>query len=131
VLVMAAAVADFRPATVARQKIKKQDTGLTVELEKNPDILFTIGQQHSEYPRVLIGFAAETDELIDNAQTKLRKKNADMIVANDVSAPGAGFEGDTNIVTLITTDAPPQTLEKMSKTEVAEAIIRWSAERLR
>lgn len=132
VLIMAAAVADFRPAAVASHKIKKQDTGLTVALEKNPDILFTVGQQRlqTNLPRVLIGFAAETDELIANAKAKLDKKNADMIVANDVSAPGAGFEGDTNVVTLITADAPPQTLEKMSKTDVAAAIIQWAAGKL-
>lgn len=132
VLIMAAAVADFRPAAVASHKIKKQDAGLTITLEKNPDILFTVGQQRlrTKLPRILIGFAAETDDLIANAKAKLDKKNADMIVANDVSVPGAGFEGDTNVVTLITADAPPQTLEKMSKTEVAAAIIQWAAGKL-
>lgn len=131
-LIMAAAVADFRPASVSHQKIKKKDDGgLTLQLEKNPDILWTIGQQRliTGLPHVLVGFAAETNDLLDHAHAKLTKKNADMIVANDVSSEGAGFEGDTNIVTLLTHENPPQTLEKMSKTQVAETVIAWIGQR--
>lgn len=132
-LIMAAAVADFRPATVSDQKIKKKDdSGLTIALEKNPDILLTVGKERMKtgFPRVLVGFAAETADLVENAQVKLEKKNADLIVANDVSVQGAGFEGDTNIVTLLSKDAAPQVLEKMSKAEVAEMIVQWIGKKL-
>ncbi len=124
-LIMAAAVADYRPATVADQKIKKTDSDLRIELARTTDILFTVGQYRIEtgFPRVLIGFAAETQNLLDNAQGKLERKNADLIVANDVSKPGAGFSGDTNIVTLLYWDGHREQLEQQSKTAVAEAII--------
>jgi phosphopantothenoylcysteine decarboxylase/phosphopantothenate--cysteine ligase len=126
VLVMAAAVADFRAATVARQKIKKQaDTsGLTLELVRNLDILAEVARQKAagNGPRLTVGFAAETEDLIANAKNKLDRKSLDLIAANDVTATDAGFAVDTNRVTLIGGDGSIQELPLLSKIEVAEAI---------
>jgi phosphopantothenoylcysteine decarboxylase/phosphopantothenate--cysteine ligase len=129
VLIMAAAVADFRPAQVADQKIKKETAAATVILEKNEDILAQVGQNRpaSGFPQVLIGFAAETENLLANAQSKLQRKNADMIVANDLTAPGAGFATETNLVTFITREAPAEALPLASKSQVAEIIIAKAA----
>ena len=104
VVIQAAAPADYRFAQVHREKLKKQEGApLTVELVENPDIAAAIGR--AKRPgQILVGFAAETENLIPNAQKKLRKKNLDLIVANDVTQPGAGFHVDTNIATLITAD---------------------------
>jgi phosphopantothenoylcysteine decarboxylase / phosphopantothenate---cysteine ligase len=125
-LIMAAAVADFRPATVAEQKIKKHDADSSLALAKNDDILVLVGERRrqTQMPKVVVGFAAETQNLIDNAQGKLERKNADMIVANDLTADGAGFAGDTNIVIFITRHAEPESLPLASKTAVAETIIQ-------
>ena len=126
VLIMAAAVADFRPKSVAEQKIKKKDDteGLTIELTRNPDILAEVAQQKAAGygPRVTVGFAAETENLLRNAQSKLERKKLDLIVANDVTAPDAGFATDTNRVTLLSPDGRTTELPLMSKVEVAEAI---------
>jgi phosphopantothenoylcysteine decarboxylase/phosphopantothenate--cysteine ligase len=126
VLIMAAAVADFRPKSVAEQKIKKKDDteGLTIELTRNPDILAEVAQQKAAGygPRVTVGFAAETENLLRNAQSKLERKKLDLIVANDVTAPDAGFATDTNRVTLLSPDGRATELPLMSKVEVAEAI---------
>jgi phosphopantothenoylcysteine decarboxylase/phosphopantothenate--cysteine ligase len=126
-LIMAAAVADFRPASVADQKIKKkEDTqGLSLELVRNPDILAEVARQKStgSGPRVTVGFAAETQDLLANAQDKLRRKKLELIVANDVTAADAGFAVDTNRVTLIGLDGRIEELPLMSKTEVAEKIL--------
>lgn len=126
ILVMAAAVADFRPQKVAEQKIKKQghSEGLILELGRNPDILAAVAEQKKVGygPRVTVGFAAETEDLLANAQSKLERKRLDMIVANDVSAPDAGFAVDTNRVTLLRKDDTTTELPLMSKDEVAEAI---------
>ncbi|MEW5958872.1 MAG: bifunctional phosphopantothenoylcysteine decarboxylase/phosphopantothenate--cysteine ligase CoaBC [Chloroflexota bacterium] len=126
VLVMAAAVADFRPAAAAGQKIKKQagTTGLTLELVRNPDILAEVAQQKAAGygPRLTVGFAAETEDLLANAKNKLERKKLDLIAANDVTAPDAGFTVDTNRVTLIGADGSIQELPLLSKIEVAEAI---------
>jgi len=124
-LIMAAAVADFRPATMAEQKIKKENAATTIQLAKNDDIIALVGAQRHETncPRVLVGFAAETENLLDNAQAKLERKNADMIVANNLTQPGAGFATDTNIVTLITRHHPPEPIDLASKTQIAELII--------
>jgi phosphopantothenoylcysteine decarboxylase/phosphopantothenate--cysteine ligase len=133
ILIMAAAVADFRPAQVAEQKIKKGPSDqMTIELTKNADILALVGAQRGEsgYPKVCIGFAAETQALLANAQEKLTRKNADMIVANDITAPGAGFGSATNIVTLLTRHAPPQALPIQDKTIVAEQIVHFAAKLL-
>ncbi len=122
-LVMAAAVADFRPKQVAENKLKKRDGIPQVELEAAPDILAAVSGLGSQRPRVVIGFAAESRDLLQNAEAKLKSKNLDMIVANDISAPDSGFGVDTNRVTLLFSDAKKQPLPLMSKDEVAETII--------
>jgi phosphopantothenoylcysteine decarboxylase/phosphopantothenate--cysteine ligase len=98
-VVMAAAVADYRPANSAVQKIKKDDSPLVLELEPTEDILATVGRIKGL--RVLIGFAAETENVVANALKKLQRKNADLMIANDVSASDAGFDVETNRVTLV------------------------------
>jgi phosphopantothenoylcysteine decarboxylase/phosphopantothenate--cysteine ligase len=125
-LIMAAAVADFRPEIVAERKIKKTDdtAGMNLTLVRNPDILLEVKQQRAriDYPRVMVGFAAESDNLLSNAQSKLERKGLDMIVANDITAADAGFAVDTNrVVILDASGKHPQ--ELMSKAEVAEAIV--------
>lgn len=126
ILVMAAAVADFRPAIIAEQKIKKQiDTeGMTLEMARNPDILAEVAQQKSagNGPRITVGFAAETEDLLTNARNKLNRKKLDLIVANDVTAADAGFAVDTNRVTLLAAGGSTTELPLMSKVEVAQAI---------
>lgn len=134
VLVMAAAVADFRPAAVAEQKIKKKEdtVGLTLEMVRNPDILAAVAKQKEAGagPQVTIGFAAETENLLSNAQGKLERKRLDLIVANDITAADAGFAVDTNRVTLLGTDGSVEALPLMSKGEVAEAILDQAVELL-
>lgn len=126
ILVMAAAVADFRPVQMAQQKIKKQGSnqGMTIELSRTADILAEVAKQKEagHGPQVTVGFAAETEDLVRNAQGKLERKRLDMIVANDVSAADAGFAVDTNRVTLLSKDGAVKELPLMSKLEVAEAI---------
>jgi phosphopantothenoylcysteine decarboxylase / phosphopantothenate---cysteine ligase len=126
-LLMAAAVADFRPAQAAEQKIKKQDedSGLTLELVRNPDILLEVQRQRANtgWPRVVVGFAAESENLLANAQDKLKRKGMDLLVANDISATDAGFAVDTNRVTILDASGGQQPLELMSKTAVSEIII--------
>ncbi len=122
IVIKAAAVADYRPRDVADQKIKKKtDDALTVVMDKNPDILKTLGAAKTH--QVLVGFAAETQNLIDNARDKVVKKNLDMIVANDVTAAGAGFNADTNIVKFLFADGAIQSLDCLPKTEVAQRIL--------
>lgn len=126
-LVMAAAVADFRPAAAAQQKIKKKagtDT-LVLELVRNPDILAEVARQKEKGrgPRVTVGFAAETEDLLANAQSKLERKKLDLIAANDVTATGAGFAVDTNKVTLLAADGSIEELPLMAKFEVANKIL--------
>jgi phosphopantothenoylcysteine decarboxylase/phosphopantothenate--cysteine ligase len=124
-LLMAAAVADFRPAHPAEQKIKKQGGIPSIELESTNDILAAVARQRGQsgLPLVVVGFAAETQDLLTNALAKLRLKRLDLIVANDIRAPGSGFAVDTNRVTLLRADGQIDTLPLMSKTEVAERII--------
>jgi phosphopantothenoylcysteine decarboxylase/phosphopantothenate--cysteine ligase len=124
-LVMAAAVADYRPATVSQQKIKKADSDMSLSLVRTQDILQAVGDRRREsgYPRVLVGFAAETQDILANAQIKLERKNADLIVANDVTVPGAGFAADTNIVTLLHREGARVALPQQSKATIAETII--------
>ncbi len=122
IVIKAAAVADYRPREVAAQKIKKQnDDGLTIVMDKNPDILKLLGSKKKH--QVLIGFAAETQNLLDNAREKIIKKNLDMIVANDVTAVGAGFNSDTNIVKFLYPDGSVVSLEQMPKQKVAANIL--------
>jgi phosphopantothenoylcysteine decarboxylase/phosphopantothenate--cysteine ligase len=126
-LIMAAAVADFRPAQAADQKIKKQDdgAGLTIELTRNPDILLEVHQQRTAtgWPRVAVGFAAESENLLANAADKLARKGLDLLVANDISAADAGFAVDNNRVIILDAAGGQQPLELMSKTRVSETII--------
>jgi len=125
VLVMAAAVADFRPAHIADQKIKKFQGVPTLELTSNPDILATLAAQRQATDRlkVVVGFAAETQNLLENAQSKLNRKRLDLIVANDVTAPNAGFAVETNQVTFLRADGSSETLPLLSKSAVAERLI--------
>ncbi len=121
-LLMAAAVADFRPKSVAGEKLKKRDGIPQVELDAAPDILAALADSDSR-PRCVVGFAAETRDLLENAAAKLKAKKLDLIAANDISAPDAGFGVDTNRVTLLYADGRSEALPLMNKTEVAEAII--------
>ncbi len=125
VLIMAAAVADFRPAHPTDHKIKKEGGVPTVELVANPDILLAVADQRraAGMPVVVVGFAAETDDLLQNAQAKLERKGLNFIVANDVSAPDAGFAVDTNRVTLLGADGWSETLPLQSKADVADRLI--------
>jgi phosphopantothenoylcysteine decarboxylase/phosphopantothenate--cysteine ligase len=120
-LVMAAAVADFRPARPASRKIKKDARGLRLEMESIADEMPRLAAKKGT--RILIGFAAETDDLEGNARAKLKRKGLDLIVANDVNQEGAGFEVDTNIVTLIGSDGSLQSHPQMSKDAVADLIL--------
>lgn len=130
VLVMAAAAADFSPKTVAKNKMKKRDGIPQVELEAAPDILKTVSDQKSRLFRVVTGFAAESQYLLENATEKLQSKKLDLIVANDISSTDAGFAVDTNRVTLLFADGTSESLPLMSKTEVAEKIIEHTAKLL-
>ncbi|NND74860.1 MAG: bifunctional phosphopantothenoylcysteine decarboxylase/phosphopantothenate--cysteine ligase CoaBC [Ilumatobacter sp.] len=122
VVVMAAAVADFRPVRPADGKLKKRDGLPEIALEPTPDILAGLGA--AKRPgQVLVGFAAETDDLLANAAAKLAAKHLDLVVANDVSAPGVGFAHDTNAVTLLRPGAEPVEIDLASKRDVARAVI--------
>jgi phosphopantothenoylcysteine decarboxylase/phosphopantothenate--cysteine ligase len=121
IVIKAAAVADYRPASKAESKIKKRDGNLQIELERNPDIIAEIGKNKGD--RILIGFAMETDDLISNAKKKLMEKNMDLIVANDLNTAGAGFQGDTNCVKLIGRDGAIEDVPLMEKIEVANRIL--------
>ncbi|NPV68707.1 MAG: bifunctional phosphopantothenoylcysteine decarboxylase/phosphopantothenate--cysteine ligase CoaBC [Anaerolineae bacterium] len=132
VLIMAAAVADFRPAIIAERKIKKgadENQKLTIELVRNPDILLTVKRlrQETGWPRVTIGFAAESEDLEENARAKLEAKGLDLIVANDITAADAGFAADTNRVILLDRRGRRQALELASKMRISEAIISRAA----
>ncbi|MCH5209492.1 MAG: bifunctional phosphopantothenoylcysteine decarboxylase/phosphopantothenate--cysteine ligase CoaBC [Oscillospiraceae bacterium] len=120
IIVKAAAVADYRPKTVSSEKVKKTDGDMVIELERTDDILASLGK-NKKSGQFICGFSMETENLIENSRAKLNKKNANMIVANNLKQEGAGFSGDTNIVTLITEHDEVQ-LEKMSKDKVAEKI---------
>ena len=119
-VIMAAAVGDYRPKEVNDQKIKKENERFDLELVKNEDILNYLG--HHKTKQTICGFAMETQDLLENASQKLKKKNADMIVANNLKVTGAGFAGDTNVVTLITENGAEEQ-ELMSKEEVAGVIL--------
>lgn len=121
VVIMAAAVADYKPHHQAQQKIKKNDDTLELSLDKNPDILKLLGEQKNG--QLLVGFAAETQNLLENAAAKVKKKNLDMIVANDVTMKGAGFSTDTNVVKLLFPDGTIKSLDLMTKEEVGNHIL--------
>jgi phosphopantothenoylcysteine decarboxylase/phosphopantothenate--cysteine ligase len=132
VLVMAAAVADFRPASIAADKLKKGDGVPQIELEPTPDILAAIGLQRGveNILKVVVGFAAESRDLIANAQAKMESKHLDLIVANDISANDAGFGVDSNRVTLLFAGGRQETLPLMGKDEVAAHVMAAVAELL-
>jgi phosphopantothenoylcysteine decarboxylase/phosphopantothenate--cysteine ligase len=121
IAIFAAAVADYRPVETNGQKIKRTEENLTIALEATADILADAARNKGE--RLIVGFAAETQNVAENARKKLAAKNADLIVANDVTAEGAGFDHDTNIVTLISRDGRNLALPRMSKSEVARHIL--------
>lgn len=121
IIIKAAAVADYRPASIATEKMKKKEDALTIELERTDDILKYLGE-HKHQQQFLCGFSMETEHMLENSRKKLEKKHLDMIVANNLKQSGAGFGTDTNVVTMIT----PQeeiALELMSKEEAAHAIV--------
>ena len=122
VIVQSAAIADFRPATVAPQKIKKAQGVRAIELAQTIDFSLTLGEQKTP-GQTLVGFAAETEKMEEHALAKLRSKNLDLLIANDITRPGAGFEVDTNIVTFYRPDAAPASLPQQSKRAVADAIL--------
>jgi phosphopantothenoylcysteine decarboxylase/phosphopantothenate--cysteine ligase len=121
IAIFAAAVADYRPVETVGEKIKRNKEPLTICLEPTPDILAEAAQTKGD--RLIVGFAAETDHVAENARKKLAAKNADLIVANDVTAEGAGFDHDTNIVTLFSRDGRDLALPRLSKSEVAQRIL--------
>ena len=121
IVIKAAAVADYRPKTISEQKVKKTDGELSIEMERTDDILKYLGE-HKRANQFLCGFSMETEHMLENSRAKLAKKNADMIVANNLKVAGAGFGTDTNVVTLITADDCRE-LEIMSKADVASAIV--------
>jgi len=142
ILIMAAAVADYRPARMASQKLKKGGANLTLELERTQDILAAVAARRSRpmsatsrssetpadtsgvaRPGLVVGFAAETENLLENARTKMRRKKADLFVANDVSSADSGFGVETNRVTLLTPDGRAEPLPLMDKFEVAERVL--------
>ncbi|MFP3895695.1 MAG: bifunctional phosphopantothenoylcysteine decarboxylase/phosphopantothenate--cysteine ligase CoaBC [Anaerolineales bacterium] len=124
ILIMAAAVADYRPLVAAGQKIKKDRDVLRLPLEHTEDILATVAERRKKGDgKTVVGFAAETENLLENARAKLRRKNLDLIVANDVSAPDSGFGTETNRVTLLTPDGRTKALPLLPKFQVAEQIL--------
>jgi phosphopantothenoylcysteine decarboxylase/phosphopantothenate--cysteine ligase len=121
IVIKSAAVADYRPVKRAESKVKKSEESLCIKLEKNPDILAEVGK--SKQGQIVVGFAAETDDLLANAKKKLEGKNLDMIVANDVSEPGAGFDVHTNIVRLMYRCGKVEEPGIMSKDDLADLIL--------
>ena len=121
IIIKAAAVADFRPAAVASDKIKKDEGGMAIELEKTDDILKYLGE-HKKEGQFLCGFSMETKDMVENSRKKLKKKNLDLIAANNVKVEGAGFQGDTNILTLISHTEESE-LPLMSKEQAAMRLL--------
>ena len=119
-VIMAAAVSDYHAASVAEKKIKRGKGPIELRLEPNPDILKELGQ--NKHGKWLIGFAAETEDLAANAQTKLREKNLDIVIANNVAETGSGFDGDTNIATIVDRTGVTRALPMMSKDDLADRI---------
>ncbi len=134
-LVMAAAVADFRPITVAGQKIKKKsdsDEGLMLRMVRTDDILMNVKAQRDNtgYPRIVVGFAAESENLLHNARSKLQRKGVDLLVANDITAKDAGFQADTNQVLILDADGGQRLVDLASKASISEDIILLAADLL-
>ncbi len=124
-LIMAAAVADYRPLDIAQQKIKKADDDLTLALTPTTDILMAVKKQResSGYPMIVVGFAAESERLVENASDKLQRKGLDLLIANDITAKDAGFEVDSNRVLVLDMDGGMQAIEKTSKANIGAYII--------
>lgn len=121
IVIKAAAVADYKPKYVNDEKIKKSDGNMCIELEKNPDILKELGSKKTN--QILVGFCMETQDLIENATKKLKSKNLDFIIANNLRVEGAGFATDTNIVSIIDKDGDRTDYDKMSKFDLANVIL--------
>ncbi len=121
VIIKAAAVADYKPKQVSKNKIKKNDSDLSIELSRNPDILLELGKMKKD--KILIGFAAESKDLLENAKSKINRKNLDFIVANNITQSGAGFKKDTNIVSIIDSFGNTQKYDKMKKEEISDIIL--------
>ena len=121
IIIKAAAVSDYTPASVSDQKVKKKDGDLSIPMKRTQDILKYLGE-HKKAGQFLCGFSMETENMLENSKAKLNRKNADMIVANNLKDTGAGFGTDTNLVTLITKDGDRQ-LELMGKDQVAKAVV--------
>ncbi|MGM9621804.1 MAG: bifunctional phosphopantothenoylcysteine decarboxylase/phosphopantothenate--cysteine ligase CoaBC, partial [Butyricicoccus porcorum] len=121
-VIKAAAVGDYRPAQFQDDKIKKHDDDMSVALVRNPDILAEIGQKRRD-DQVICGFSMETRDLVENSTKKLKSKNCDVIVANNLKVKGAGFAGDTNVVTLLYRDGTREPLELMGKGDVADILL--------
>ena len=124
IIVMAAAVADYRPKQYSTSKVKKSDGDMCIELERTEDILLSLGK-NKKPGQILVGFAAETDDLLKNAQGKLERKNLDYIAANIVGVPGRGFAADTNAITLIARDGSQTEFALQSKKDLAAALIDY------
>jgi phosphopantothenoylcysteine decarboxylase/phosphopantothenate--cysteine ligase len=121
IIIKAAAVADYCPKVLAAEKIKKDKKTLSLELKRNPDIIAEIGKNKGN--RILVGFAMETQNLLVKAREKLKTKNMDLIVANNLQEEGAGFRTDTNIITIIDRTGKMESFEKMTKIEAAGEIL--------
>ncbi|RMF95510.1 MAG: bifunctional phosphopantothenoylcysteine decarboxylase/phosphopantothenate--cysteine ligase CoaBC [Candidatus Schekmanbacteria bacterium] len=122
IIIKAAAVSDFSPEIKSSKKIKKENAKTVLSLKKNPDILKELGKIKKEN-QILVGFSAETENLIKNASKKLKEKNCDLIVANDIGKKGAGFQSDTNIVTLLAKNKKPEEINCRPKYEIADIIL--------
>jgi phosphopantothenoylcysteine decarboxylase/phosphopantothenate--cysteine ligase len=123
IIIMAAAVADYRPVSPSIKKIKKTKAPLTLQLERTEDILATLGNSRNGDSRLIVGFAAETENILSNAHAKLKRKNLDWIIANDVSRSDAGFASNSNEVTMISKDGRKITIPLMDKKSLARKII--------
>ena len=126
IIIKAAAVADYRPKYVSDQKMKKKDDDMILEMERTDDIIAYLGA-HKPEKQFLCGFSMETEHMLENSRKKLKKKNLDMIVANSLKVEGAGFGGDTNVVTIITEEKEEE-LGKMSKEDTAAKILDYILE---
>ncbi len=122
IFISTAAVGDYAPLKIAKKKIKKSDANLKIELKPTVDILGTLARKKKNN-QIIVGFAAETDRVLQNAKGKLKKKNLDMIVANDVSKKGNGFEVDTNQVWIISEQGKPKESKQLTKNKVAQFIL--------
>ena len=127
IIIKSAAVADYTPANVSDQKVKKKDGDMSIELVRTKDILKTLGENKKE-GQFLCGFSMETQNMLENSRAKLEKKKIDMIAANNLKEQGAGFNTETNVITLITKDEEKQ-LPKMTKEEVADALLDFIVSR--